>query len=179
MVKESGCNKLVCAKCSTMMCYACKMDVTYLGKEVYKHFRSTGSKCPLYDTPRADRHKIEANKAEREAIKKAKQLDASLDESLLRIDTGGTEKGKKPESLLKDPQHPAADIFYRGMMHRHARLDHNQQYLRELAARVDIIRGLLPDPALAAALVNLPPNPDLQGPPRYRVPGYPAFPRNR
>lgn len=180
IIKESGCNKMICTKCNTLMCYACKANLTALGENPYDHFRTKGSKCPLYDADEVEvRHKIEANRAEKEAIKKAKDSDASIDESQLRIESD-KETDKPKKSKLDD--HPAANVFYRGMNHRAGRLDWRQRHLQEMAARVEVMRDLIPDPVLAATLANLPPRPALAGTRRgvYEWPapreGY--YPRN-
>jgi hypothetical protein len=57
----------------------------------------------LYDEG-YDRHTAEADKAEADAIKKAKESDASLDETRLQIETG---KAKKTAMDL----HPGRDLF--------------------------------------------------------------------
>ena len=89
IVKEMGCNKMRC-QCGTVMCYACKKDLSAL-RDGYDHFYrgdASGDKCPLYDDPTVDRHAKEANDAELKAIEEAKATDETVEESVLRIDTG-------------------------------------------------------------------------------------------
>ncbi|KAK5059910.1 hypothetical protein LTR84_009793 [Exophiala bonariae] len=104
IMKEDGCNKMICSTCRTFMCYECQEDLSKLGTHVYDHFNKPGSKCSLYDRVGVDRHEAEADDAEREAIRKAKEEDATIDESRLRVETGKT----KPTPLQ---MHPAHDLF--------------------------------------------------------------------
>lgn len=75
------------------MCYVCKLDLSKL-RDAYEHFNKTGSKCPLYDVKSIDRHAQEANAAEEQAIQEARAEDDTIDEGILRIETG---KGKEKE----------------------------------------------------------------------------------
>ncbi|KAI1624237.1 hypothetical protein EDD37DRAFT_549001, partial [Exophiala viscosa] len=93
IMKEQGCNKMTCSTCNTMMCYVCNADLTALGQRPYDHFNKPGAKCRLHDEDGGDRHEEEAMRAEIEAIKKAKDQNASIDESRLRIESG---KAPKP-----------------------------------------------------------------------------------
>lgn len=121
IIKEDGCNKMVCSTCRTFMCYECQEDLSKLGPNVYNHFNKPGAKCSLYDRVGVDRHEVEADDAEREAIRKAKEEDSSIDETRLRVETG------KPKPTALD-LHPARDMFM-----RHAnRQDHNLRMLRDL-----------------------------------------------
>ena len=104
IMKEDGCNKMICSTCKTAMCYECQEDLTKLGTHVYDHFNKPGSKCSLYDRVGVDRHEAEADDAEREAIRKAKEEDATIDEARLRVETGKS----KPTPLQ---MHPAHDLF--------------------------------------------------------------------
>lgn len=89
LIKEEGCNKMRC-RCGAFFCYVCKTDLSKL-RDPYGHFdrnSTSGGKCTLYDTPGVDRHVKEANDAEVEAIKAAKEADDSIEEKLLQIETG-------------------------------------------------------------------------------------------
>ena len=46
IVKELGCNKMVCSKCNTAMCYVCRRDITGQG---YDHFSHRGGYCSPND----------------------------------------------------------------------------------------------------------------------------------
>ncbi|OAL28791.1 hypothetical protein AYO22_02656 [Fonsecaea multimorphosa] len=160
IVKDFGCNKMTCALCQCLMCYVCNADITHLRGNAYSHF---GSKCILYDGEGINRHENEANEAEQGAITKAKAMDAELDESKLRVDTGKPKE--RPSALL---MHPAADVFLRGLNNRAARLNNRQAHLRDLQARVDRLQALRPDPELEEILAAVhriggagqpPPNP--------------------
>ena len=96
IIKELGCNKMICTSCRSIMCYACNADITQGKEGGYEHFNKSGSKCKLYDEPGVDRHDAEADEAEKEAIKKAKAEDAGLDEKQLQIETGPGLKKVKP-----------------------------------------------------------------------------------
>jgi len=120
IIKEDGCNKMVCSTCGTFMCYECQEDLSKLGPNVYNHFNKPGAKCSLYDRVGVNRHEVEADDAEREAIKKAKEQDATIDETRLRVETGKS----KPTAL---DLHPARDLF----MRHAARRDNNLRLLRD------------------------------------------------
>ncbi|RVX67652.1 hypothetical protein B0A52_08181 [Exophiala mesophila] len=83
IIKDQGCNKLVCSQCRVILCYVCQADLTSLGHQAYSHF--SDAKCPLHDNPGLNRHAHEAEVAEDEVIKKAKEEDSTIDESKLRL----------------------------------------------------------------------------------------------
>lgn len=39
IIKESGCNKMRCVRCKSIMCYICEADITHVG---YRHFEGSG-----------------------------------------------------------------------------------------------------------------------------------------
>ena len=100
IIKELGCNKMICTNCRCIICYECKADISKGKEGGYEHFNKSGSKCKLYDTPGVDRHEVEADEAEKEAIKKATAEDAELDEKQLQIETG---RKKKPKTVQQPP----------------------------------------------------------------------------
>ncbi|KAJ9501458.1 hypothetical protein H2202_003252 [Exophiala xenobiotica] len=148
IIKEIGCNKMQCSSCQTKMCYVCNEDLTHLGTNPYWHFNKPGAKCPLYDQEGEDRHDAEALKAELEAIKEAKLVNAELDETQLRV-----ESGKPQKSKLDD--HPAAAAVYREMNNRRGRLDYRQRRVQELQERIAVMQTLVPDPQLEAVLAQI------------------------
>lgn len=81
IVKEDGCNKMVCSKCSCIMCYVCKADITKAG---YAHFRMGPATCTLHDE-RFDRHQNDIDQAERAAIDKVRTDHPDLEPDLLRV----------------------------------------------------------------------------------------------
>ncbi|KAK4940841.1 hypothetical protein LTR10_019113 [Elasticomyces elasticus] len=145
ILKEFGCNKMTCSTCNTIMCYVCNADLTALGQRPYDHFNKAGATCRLHDQEGVNRHEEEAMRAEIEAIKKAKEQNASIDESRLRV-----ESGKEPKPKLDD--HAAANVMYRGMNNRAGRLNNRQRRVQDLQARVAVMQDLLPDPGLEALL---------------------------
>ena len=105
IIKELGCNKMICNQCHCIMCYVCKADITSGKQGGYEHFNRPGAKCALYDKAGDDVHEREANEAELEAIKDAKAKDADIDEKDLQIETG---KDGKTKNKNKNAYQPAA-----------------------------------------------------------------------
>jgi hypothetical protein len=160
IIKELGCNKMVCTNCRCLMCYVCKKDITGGKDGGYEHFNKPGSKCKLHDEHGVDRHELEADEAEKEAIKKAKAEDADLDESHLYIDTGpGQKKPKKanPAPQVNIPPFPfgghdaqAHLLHMRQMMHQHRAIMDQQAHLHaNLQARAQAFRVQALDQAQA------------------------------
>jgi hypothetical protein len=138
IIKEDGCNKMVCSTCRALMCYECQEDLSKLGPNVYNHFNKPGAKCSLYDRVGVDRHEVEADDAEREAIRKAKAEDASIDEARLRVETGKS----KPTAL---DLHPAHDLFVQhGNLHNNHMRDLQQRRILMLARAEQDRRDALP-----------------------------------
>ena len=86
IVKEYGCNKMICTKCGCLICYVCKQDISSGREGGYEHFNRVGSKCKLYDNEGPDRHQEEADEAEREAIKRVRTENQDVEEDTLRVD---------------------------------------------------------------------------------------------
>jgi hypothetical protein len=96
LIKEFGCNKMVCTNCQAIMCYVCKKDISGTGKEQgYDHFHRAGATCLLHDQAGVDRHKEEADAAETAAIEKVKAEYDDVDEKTLRIETKENDKSSK------------------------------------------------------------------------------------
>ena len=122
LIKEHGCNKMVCTNCRAIMCYVCQKDISGTGKEHgYDHFHRAGATCALHDQTGVDRHKAEADAAEIAAIAKAKAEYEDIDEKALQIETGNYNKKRSaakktavvppPQPQLRAMQHP---VFYGG-----------------------------------------------------------------
>lgn len=82
VLKQDGCNKIVCM-CGGILCDYCGKDIT---KDGYNHFGREGSskKCPTHDNFH-ERRKVEVQKAEAEAIKKARAENPHLTEEQLKL----------------------------------------------------------------------------------------------
>ncbi|KAL6719317.1 hypothetical protein ACLMJK_003556 [Lecanora helva] len=92
ILKEDGCNKVVCTSCSAVLCDYCGKDITKL---LYNHFHSesgrgppelipnSGGKCPLYDE--FDRKDLQIDAAEKEAMGKVRAEHPELSEEDLKI----------------------------------------------------------------------------------------------
>lgn len=116
IIKELGCNKMVCS-CGNMMCYVCQQDISGQSKDAgYQHFHKAGSKCPLYDAQGTERHDQDADAAEKEAIKKVKAQEGNedLDDKELQIETGKT-KAKKQSSKQVPAINPHPYAAFAGM----------------------------------------------------------------
>lgn len=92
IVKELGCNKMVCVKCQTKMCYSCKADITRIG---YDHFKSTNpgyarrandnvKGCVIYENTKLEElHNREVANAKERAIQEEIETHPDLDRSQL------------------------------------------------------------------------------------------------
>src|SRR5438045_3623062 len=107
LIKEYGCNKMICTNCYAVMCYVCQKDISGTGKEQgYDHFHRAGATCALHDQTGVDRHAEEANAAELAAIDKAKAEYDDIDEKALQIETGQNKKAStvtNPPTVLPAP----------------------------------------------------------------------------
>ncbi|KAL2854522.1 hypothetical protein BJX68DRAFT_264427 [Aspergillus pseudodeflectus] len=111
IVKEDGCNKMICPQCHTSMCYVCKKDIT---KEAYGHF---GRGCPQSDNM-GRRDQLDVQQAERAAINKALLENPDLTEEQLRIHHPN--KTKAQPIPTRQPAHHHIHQFYGGPPLMHA-----------------------------------------------------------
>ena len=93
ILKEDGCNKVICTSCYAVLCDYCGKDIT---KAMYNHFDSesgrappglitkSGGKCPLYDESNK-RKDDQVEAAEKEAMAKVRSDHPELSEEDLRI----------------------------------------------------------------------------------------------
>ena len=93
ILKEDGCNKVICTKCYAVLCDYCGKDIT---KQMYNHFDGQGrappgvntddktGKCPLYDESHK-RKDLQVDKAEKEAMAKVRAEHPDLSEEDLKI----------------------------------------------------------------------------------------------
>ena len=91
IVKEGGCNKMICSKCHTAVCDYCGEDISRTG---YNHFNNSGTTrdgaprkgkgCPPHDdTDNRNKKRIEA--AEKEAIAQIRAENPGISEEDLKI----------------------------------------------------------------------------------------------
>ncbi|KAJ9613077.1 hypothetical protein H2200_003018 [Cladophialophora chaetospira] len=153
IVKEYGCNKMTCTRCGSLFCYNCNEDITKLGGNAYSHF---GRNCILYDEPSGDRHEKEALEAEKDAISKAKAMDAELDETKLQIDTGKASKSSTRTPAMHNLlNHPAGGVFMQDMNNRAARLNDRQVQLQNMQQRIAQLEAMRPDREIGDILAEV------------------------
>ena len=110
ILKDGGCNKLVCSQCRCYVCDYCGKDIT---KESYGHFDpnngqnpATKKKCPTTD-PDYLRNKERIEKAEKEAMAKVRQENPDLSEDDLKVKFSTSVSYDLPPGI---PQHHARDV---------------------------------------------------------------------
>ena len=93
ILKEDGCNKVICTKCYAVLCDYCGKDIS---KQLYNHFDGQGrappgvntddktGKCPLYDESHK-RKDQQVDKAEKDAMAKVRAEHPDLSEEDLKI----------------------------------------------------------------------------------------------
>ncbi|KAL3440895.1 hypothetical protein BJX65DRAFT_17802 [Aspergillus insuetus] len=113
IVKEDGCNKMICPQCHTSMCYVCKKDIT---KEAYGHF---GRGCPQSDNM-GRRDQLDVQQAERAAINKALLENPELTEEQLRIHHPHPKKAKAKPIPTRQPAYHHIHQLYGGPPVMHA-----------------------------------------------------------
>ena len=135
IVKEYGCNKMICTKCGCKMCYTCRADISSGQRGGYEHFNAPGAKCKLYDEDVINRHQEEADEAERQAVRKVREQNQDVDEDMLRVDLD--KNGRRKDGKT--------NIYVRPEEHRHHRVHDfpgapGDPFLDEFAAqhRIDV-----------------------------------------
>lgn len=124
ILKEDGCNKVICT-CGGMLCDYCGKDISEVG---YVHFDGgsgpVGKKCPTYDNFRVRRNK-KVEKAEAEALEKIRRDNPNIDAEDLKIKFAETIKSpSKRETEL-----PQANPFPGGGFQLHHRFPgHHDQH---------------------------------------------------
>ena len=89
ILKEDGCNKVICTQCTAVMCDYCGQDIS---KTRYAHFEDMAQseaspknvKCPLYDQS-TKRRELQVEKAGEEATAKVRRENPDLSEEDLQI----------------------------------------------------------------------------------------------
>ena len=109
IVKEGGCNKMICSKCRTAVCDYCGRDITRTG---YSHFDNSvpmpdgtlrkGNRCPPHDdTDSRNKRRIEA--AEKETIAQIRADNPGISEEDLKIKF--SEAVQHPATVGRPAQH--------------------------------------------------------------------------
>ncbi|KAK6835382.1 hypothetical protein RU639_002238 [Aspergillus parasiticus] len=83
IIKEMGCNKMICSRCKCVMCYLCKKDIS---REQYNHFAKPPTYCDTHDDRTSKRFEIEVEQAQKTAIEKVLKENPDLMEKDLLID---------------------------------------------------------------------------------------------
>ena len=99
IIKEYGCNKMVCEKCRTILCYVCGKDITKGRGGGYEHFSVPGAPCKLHDEQEPNREAEQVAKAQKEAINKVRMENPDIDEATLVVPDG--------PNPLRNPRAPA------------------------------------------------------------------------
>ena len=107
ILKEDGCNKMICTKCRCAICDYCGKDIT---KEGYSHFSGRPNACPTNDdTFRRNDARVKA--AEKEAMDKIRAENPELSEEDLKIKF--SEKVQSgPDRRTRRDLHPDAFDHY-------------------------------------------------------------------
>ncbi len=85
-IKEFGCNKMMCTRCSSIQCYVCSKDIT---KDGYAHFNESArggrpGQCPLFDNTQ-QRHDEDVKNAEQKALEKVRAENPGFSEDELKV----------------------------------------------------------------------------------------------
>ncbi|KAG5292198.1 E3 ubiquitin-protein ligase RNF216 [Histoplasma ohiense] len=107
MIKEDGCNKMICVKCRYAMCYVCKKNIT---REGYGHFGKPPNYCPLHDVKTNVRHFEEVSSAHKKAIEEVMKADPQLRLEELAIEA--------PKIELQKTSAPVGQAQIRNRHHR-------------------------------------------------------------
>ena len=113
ILKEDGCNKVICTNCYSVICDYCGEDIT---KVKYEHFdastkvSSAKGKCPLYD--QSNRKEDQIEKAGKDAMDKVRRENPGLSEDDLKIKFAKVVQDQsKRRSEMPDARfHPLGDI---------------------------------------------------------------------
>ena len=106
-IKEFGCNKMMCTRCSSIQCYVCSKDIT---KDGYTHFNESArggrpGQCPLFDNTE-QRHDEDVKKAEQKALEKVRAENPGFSEDELKVKVSdAVEKNEKERIRLANAAH--------------------------------------------------------------------------
>jgi hypothetical protein len=145
-IKQDGCNKMICSKCKTIMCYLCKQAITNGYQHFYGHGASPSNKCPLF----SDNDKL--HKAE--VAKAADETKKELGENTLKHDpTVGMERPPEGFDAMRLPGQPAVAA---GRHRHHALLARANMDMAALHAQMEMMRQRMRIPQLVGHPVRIP-----------------------
>ncbi|KAL4867154.1 hypothetical protein BDV12DRAFT_171833 [Aspergillus spectabilis] len=118
IVKDYGCNKMVCSKCGAFMCYICQKDIT---KEGYDHFGA--GKCVQDDSRNHDQRQVQ--NAQKAAIQGILARNPDITEEQLKVDLPKTKaaRANQPHHPLlngRPAQNPMLGDLMHGLQYPHA-----------------------------------------------------------
>ncbi|KAE8385925.1 hypothetical protein BDV23DRAFT_164041 [Aspergillus alliaceus] len=170
IIKESGCNKLVCSRCACVMCYLCKKNIT---REQYDHFGRPPTYCETRDDSESKRYEDEVEQAQKSAVRKILRENPGLTEKDIRVNTGKN-NAKASKAHRKRPPFPPLPPLPPPLPHQ-PRRRHTRRTPRPLATQTynqnqDVLPQLgQTNPSLFPNALQYPPfvppleMPDLQG----------------
>lgn len=129
ILKEDGCNKVVCT-CGGMLCDYCGKDISQVG---YVHFDGgagpVGKKCPTYDNFR-DRRNKEVEKAEVEALERIRRDNPNIDAEDLKIKFAETIKSpsKRDQEFLQANPFPGGNFQLHNHLHGYHHHHHDHHF---------------------------------------------------
>lgn len=133
ILKEDGCNKVICTSCYAVLCDYCGKDIT---KAMYNHFdgqgrappgliTAQGGKCPLYDES-SKRKDQQVDQAEKDAMSKVRAEHPELSEEDLKIKFAkSVQSSTDPDSRVHHRYHrmmrdihgaPLRDLGFAGLV---------------------------------------------------------------
>lgn len=106
IIKEDGCNKMVCVKCRSIMCYVCKKNIT---RKCYNHFkRDKGGTCPLFDWGSVhDQHLAEVGQARERAVQEALLENPNIDKNDIYVNINQRDIGGRINNAVNEIILPA------------------------------------------------------------------------
>ena len=139
IIKDMGCNKMICSKCFGVMCYLCKKDIS---REQYNHFGKPPTYCDTHDDRKPKRFEAEVEQAQRTAIDKVLRENPDLVEKDLRMDRKDTKTRSKPKPRRSQP-----GLWPTGRHAQEPLPNQNQAILPQLGyQRMQVPREAFPNP---------------------------------
>lgn len=111
IIKDGGCNRVICQRCNTVICDVCKSDITK--EQGYNHFNSSNSRCLLHEKDTGTNRRMkEVAQAEKAAMESILAKDAGIDREMLRV----TKKDSSEEQSRLIARTGAAQVLPRFMV---------------------------------------------------------------